>query len=238
NELPPVQFGVVEAAALLELAATYLRGAAPHDTLLRAAYAKLAAVLPPSLADSFSPVPRESSGLASPTALLVVDRLVQAIATYRSVTLRVDAAVVEADPYALMGSTVDQTPYVVAFDHGARVVRGIALESITEVVIGDRFTPPAEAVRRQPTLGASGYPIVRLRFDANAADAVRGLRVHPMQQIVDCPNGGAELRLESRRVDRIVPWTLRWGSRVEALEPEAFRAEVMATARAMAARYS
>ena len=77
----------------------------------------------------------------------------------------------------------------------------------------------------------------RIRFDSEAAAAVRRRIWHPTQVIRNLPGGGIELSLRARDEWEIARWVLSWAGRASVIEPVRLRQQVRQLAREIAARH-
>ena len=67
---------------------------------------------------------------------------------------------------------------------------------------------------------------VRARFSAYQARWIRERQYHASQQIEELPDGGLVLTMQVAGTDEVKRWLMGYGAEVEALEPEALRAEI------------
>ena len=124
--------------------------------------------------------------------------------------------------------------YLDAWCHAADDFRTFAIDAI------ERATP-LEATAKRVSLKAvdlrlgGGYGIYKgeqlqwatLHFDAQAAIWVRPEQWHPKQEARTLPDGTYELRVPYSQPHELVMDILRHGERVEVIEPDALRREVM-----------
>jgi predicted DNA-binding transcriptional regulator YafY len=79
--------------------------------------------------------------------------------------------------------------------------------------------------------------LVRIRFDADSARAVRSRTWHASQILRPLPDGAVEMTLRARDEDEIARWVLSWGGHAWVLEPVRVRGRVREIARGIMARH-
>jgi predicted DNA-binding transcriptional regulator YafY len=78
---------------------------------------------------------------------------------------------------------------------------------------------------------------VVVRFAADVADYIREKRWHPSQKLRELPEGGVEIQLRLGSLIEVKRWILGWGAFARVLSPDSLRADIQATAKALAKNY-
>lgn len=249
--IPPIHLSLPEAASLYLAGRLLARNYNRNDAHAVAALAKLAHVLPASLAAQLhASVQRMAAREKDREYERVFETLVTAWATQRVVLVRYrragsdNARELELWPYFLEASGVGGSVYVIGYALHANAMRTLKVDRIVAATLTDRtFAAPDDL--NGPRLLDSCWGVmygdereqVVLRFDATASRRVHETHWHPSQQLTALPDGGCELRLEIANPQEMLYWIRGWGPQVEVLAPEWLRAEVAADAEAAAGRY-
>jgi predicted DNA-binding transcriptional regulator YafY len=246
--LPPVNFSITEAMAMVIGARLMWRYADRSNPFAQTAYEKLAAVLPDPMRD---PVLDVAKALAQKTEdgiwVKVFAALTQVWAESRKVriTYAMDRTFERVVwPLFIEPTLSAHSCYLVAYDQKSRAPRSYRLERISGVeVLDERFTSPpgfslAAMFDRAWGIWTSDRPVeVVLRFSPAVAKRVKETTWHSSQELADLPDGGIEMRLVVSAPIEVRPWILGWGSACEVVAPERFRFELAAEANAMAEQY-
>jgi predicted DNA-binding transcriptional regulator YafY len=234
--LSPVNFTVPEAMAMVVGARLMWRYADRANPFARAAYEKLAAVLPAPMKE---PVMEVADGLgAKPDDgawTKVFAALTTAWADRRKVkiTYSKDQGASERVVWPLF---IEPTPaahslYLIAYDEKRRRVLNFRVDRITDIAVLDkRFDPPLGSSLRK-ILGhawgiwtSDGPPVeVVLRFTPRVASRVAETIWHESQQVRQLPDGSVELRLLIAEPTEIRHWILGWGKECEVVAPANLR---------------
>lgn len=247
--LPPVNFSITEAMAMVIGARLMWRYADRVNPFAQTAYEKLAGVLPVPMRE---PILAVAGALADKTDdgtwVKVFAALTQAWAERRKVRItytmeRTFERVVW--PLFIEPTLSAHSCYLVAYDPVARAPRAYRLERISGVeLLEERFTSPegfslAEMFDRAWGIWTSDRPVeVVLHFSPAVARRVRETTWHPSQKLVELPDGGVQMTLLVSAPIEVQPWILGWGGACEVLAPEALRDALAAEARSMSLRYA
>ncbi len=146
-------------------------------------------------------------------------------------------------PYHL--GCVENQWYLFGFDLEREQLRTFALPRIRHTrATGTRFKRPANfSISKflSSSFGVfqgGGETLVRIRFDAFAAQLVRERKWHPSQKIVTLPNEEIELRLNLGSLQEIERWILSWGEHARVLAPKTLAMRMRQTAETLARAYS
>jgi proteasome accessory factor B len=246
--LPPVNFSVSEAMAMVIGARLMWRYADRANPFAQTAYEKLAAVMPEAMREPVLDVAGALTQKADDGAWIkVFAALTQAWAERRKVRITYSMnhpfeRVVW--PLFIEPTLSAHSCYLIAHDEKARAPRSYRLERISEVeVLEERFTRPPGFSLGKLLDGAWGIwtsdrPVeLVLRFKPVVARRVKETTWHASQQLADLPDGGVEMRLTVTAPIEARAWILGWGSACEVVAPETVRNELAAEAAAMAEIY-
>lgn len=246
ESFPNLQLSEGELFALLiaEKAAQQYRGS-PFESRLKGILDKIAGSLPETvtlhLADWDEAISFRTT--VEPVAELpVVDTLAQAIQqrnqlqiTYRKPgNPTAEKRII--DPYHL--ANVNGEWYLFAHDHLRKDLRTFVPSRIQQIEsTGIIFQRPEKFTleqRLQDSFGVhskQGDYRVIIQFDEWAADYIREKRWHASQELVELPEGGAELRLRLGSLSEIQRWVLSWAGHARVLAPKELVESVQEAAR-------
>jgi len=236
--LPPVNFTIPEAMAMVVGARLMWRHADRANPFAQTAYEKLAAVLPQPMKAQVMEV---ADGLADKpddgTWSKVFGALTLAWAERRKVRIRYTTQQRTSErvvwPLFIEPTPTAHSCYLIAFDQKRGEPRVYRMERISGVVIlDDRFDPPLGSSLRK-LLGhawgiwTSDQPVeLVLRFTARVSQRVSATTWHESQELRELPDGGIELRLLIAEPTEIRPWILGWGQECEVIAPAALRESI------------
>jgi predicted DNA-binding transcriptional regulator YafY len=238
--LPPVNFTVPEAMAMVVGARLMWRYTDRANPFAQAAYEKLAAALPEPMKE---PVMEVADGLAAKpndgTWTKVFAALTAAWSERRKVRIEYTKEDGSPSERVVWPLFIEPTPYahscyLIAYDEKRKAARNFRLERIASVIVlADRFSPPLGSSLRKLLGSAWGiwtseHPVeVLLRFTPRVAARVASTTWHESQKVRDVPGGGVELRLMISEPTEIRPWILGWGKECEVLAPITLRDSIL-----------
>ena len=248
--LPPVNFTVPEAMAMVVGARLMWRYADRANPFAQAAYEKLAAALPEPMKE---PVMEVADGLvAKPedgTWTKVFAALTTAWSERRKVRIRYKKEDGSASERVVWPLFIEPTPaahslYLIAYDEKKRAPRNYRIDRISSIVVLDeRFSPPLGSSLRK-LLGhawgiwTSDHPVeVVLRFTPRVAARVVATTWHESQKVRELAGGGVEMRFVIAEPTEIRPWILGWGKECEVMVPADLRDSIAAELEDAAAAY-
>ncbi len=248
--LPPVNFSVPEAMAMVVGARLMWRYADRANPFAQAAYEKLAAVLPAPMKE---PVMEVADGLAHKPDDGVWTKVFAALTTAwaerRKVRIRYTKEEGQTLERVVWPLFIEPTPaahslYLIAYDEKRRGPRVFRMERISGVVVlEERFSPPLGSSLRKMLghawgIWTSDHPVeVLLRFTPRVASRVVATTWHESQEVRELPNGAAELRLVIAEPIEIRPWILGWGKECEVIAPASLRESIAEELEHAAAAY-
>lgn len=249
--LPPLILDLNEAASLYLAARLLSRYSDQHNPFVVSALAKLARVLPESIAGH---VQRSVQALAykrdDPAFDAVFAVVALGWATGRKVRIWHQAARSEnvheylVSPYFIEPSSEGYATYLIGYSSYFNAVHTFKMERILRAQLADEtFELPADF--NGPRLLQSAWGVmfghepveVRLRFSPQVTRRVKESVWHPTQRIEDCADGGCIFSVQVSMPLEMKPWIRGWGADVEVLAPEGLRREVAEEARGMAEMY-
>ncbi len=252
--LPPLHLTLAEATAVFLSARLMARYADDYDPDLGGAFQKLAAGLPPVLAEH---VERTVDLMArrplDERSNRHVHVLTRAWAERRIVTFVYDPAAYDpartprparVRPYLIEPSLSTRALYLIGWDETRDAIRTFKIERLRDLTITpETFEPPAgsaveESLARAWDLIADQPEVeVVVRFAPAVAGRVLETTWHPSQSVVREPDGSLVWSARVSGTIEVRLWILSWGADAEVLAPPDLRADVAATHRAAARRY-
>jgi predicted DNA-binding transcriptional regulator YafY len=237
--LAPVNFTVPEAMAMVVGARLLWRYTDRANPFARAAYEKLAAVLPAPMKE---PVMEVADGLAAKPDDGVWTKVFAALTTAWAERRKVKITYSKDDgsservvwPLFLEPTPAAHALYLIAYDEKRRRVLNFRTDRITNVAVLDkRFDPPLGS-SLQKILGhawgiwTSDEPPVEviLRFTARVASRVADTTWHESQEVRQLANGSVEVRLLIAEPTEIRNWILGWGKECEVVAPANLRSSI------------
>jgi proteasome accessory factor B len=241
--LPPLALTLHEATTLFLAARMLAKANDEHDAELIGAFVKLAAILPPVLAehvqatvDAFADTPRNEQFTR------VFRVLAEAWANRRVVEIEYDAGVYEPGkgrerrrvrPWAIEPSALTHALYLVGWDETRRARRTFKVERILaasltpQTFAGDEAQAVARDMLRAWDVIADEDPTdVVIRFSAAVAKRAAETRWHPSQELEPQRDGSLIWRGRVAGLREIRIWILGWGGDAEVLEPAELRESV------------
>jgi proteasome accessory factor B len=241
--LPPLALTLHEATTLFLAARMLAKASDEHDSELIGAFVKLAAVLPPVLAehvratvDAFAETPRNERFTR------VFRVLAEAWANRRVVEIEYDAGVYEprrgprrrrVRPWTIEPSALTHALYLIGWDESRQGRRTFKVERILSASLTpDTFSPdPAQTsaldMLRAWDVIADEEPVeVVIRFSSAVARRAAETRWHPSQQLEQQADGSLIWRGRVAGLREIRIWILGWGADAEVLEPAELRTSV------------
>lgn len=251
--LPPLALTLPEATTFFLAARLLAKATDEHDPELLSAFVKLAAILPPVLAehlhatvDAYASTPRNERF----TRILRV--LTMGWAERRVVEIDYGPGVYDPGkaprrarvrPYAIEPSAHTRALYLIGWDESRQDRRTFKVERILEASLTPETFPDDAAAIERDMLAAwdviSDEPLTRVevRFSAEVAARVAETRWHPTQDVEPLPDGRLLWRATVSGLLEVRIWILGWGGDAEVLEPVALRETVAAELERAAATY-
>lgn len=249
--LPPIRFTVSEALNIFLAARLMLGYSHRYDPNVDSTFSVLASVLPGPLREQVQKTLDWMRNLPkSEVYLSVLAKLAEAWTsqrrakiTYRSLPAAKSAERI-IEPYFIEPAAPGHSSYVIAYCHRAKELRIFKVERIEAIELTDeKYTIPADFDANRYFKGAWGIVVegeeqtVKLKFSAEIARLMEETIWHPSQVLEKQADGSVIMVLRVFYTYELVTWILGWGEKVEVLEPEELRKEVLQTAKAMVKIY-
>ena len=238
--LPPIHLSLDDALALYLAARLLARYADSFDPHIADALAKLAGMLPESMATHIHATIRTLAAREQDDRFVnVLSVLALGWASQRKVRIQHQASGSEnlheytLSPYFIEPSAVGNATYVIGYAGFFEGVHTFKIERILKAdLLAERFEVP-EGFDGPALLGTAwgimyGEEMVEveLRFAPSATRRIKETRWHPSQRLEDLPDGGCVLRLHIAHPKEMIYWIRGWGPQVEALSPRWLREQM------------
>lgn len=249
--LPPIRFTVSEALNIFLAARLMLSYSHRYDPNVDSTFSVLASVLPMPLREQVQNTLEWMRKLPTDERYLrVLAKLAEAWTSqhcakiiYRSLpAVKATERIIE--PYFIEPAAPGHSSYVLAYCHRARDLRSFKVERIEGIELTEEtYTIPSDFNANEYFSGAWGIVVegeeqtVKLKFSPAIARLMEETIWHPSQVIKRETDGSVVMTLKVLYTYELVTWILGWGEKVEVLEPQELRKELLQTAKAMAKIY-
>lgn len=246
--LPPIHLTLPEALNIFLAARLMLNYARRYDPNMASTFMKLNSIVPPPLREQIQKTldwmqkqPRNEEYLrilATLAEAWVSQRQVKIV--YRSLPAeRATERVIE--PYFIEPAAPGHASYVIAYCHHADSIRTFKIERIEAAELTSETYTVSPDFDANEFLGSSWGIVVEgevktIRLKINAPEIVRIMEEtvwHPSQVLEPQSDGSVIMTLSVTSTVELYSWILGWGEKVEVLEPEELRQEVIKTAKEM-----
>ena len=246
--LPEIHFTLPEAMSIFFAARLMLGYAQRYDPGVASTFIKLSSIVPPPLRDQVQKTLDWMQKLpADEKYLRTLATLAEAWVSQYQVKISYRALEREKaidhliEPYFIEPVTSGRSSYVIAHSHRSdslltfKIERIEALEATSEPYV---IPPDFDA---NEYLGSSWGIVVdgevktiKLKFDApEIIRIMEETRWHPSQVLERQKDGSVIMTLRVTSTVDLYSWILRWGEKVEVLEPKELRQDIIETARAI-----
>jgi len=149
------------------------------------------------------------------------------------------------EPYFIQPAGLGHGNYVIGYCHRAKEIRTFKIERIQNIeLLDEKYTVPADFDANEFFGSSWGIVVegevetIKLRFeDPEIIRIMEETRWHPSQVLERQKDGSVIMTLRVTSTVDLYSWILRWGEKVEVLEPEGLREEVIRTVEAMSKVY-
>ena len=245
--LPPIRFTVSEAINIFLAARLMTSYSHRYDPNVDSTFSVLASVLPQPLREQVQKTLDWMRGLSrSETYLRNLAKLAEAWMSQQRVKITYRALEAEKatmriiEPYFIEPAAAGHSSYVIAYCHRAGEIRNFKIERIEDIqVIEETYIIPTDFDASKYFGSAWGVVVegevetIKLRFDRSVARIIEETIWHPSQCILRQKDGSLVMTLKVMDTVDLYSWILGWGNRVEVLEPEELRQEIIETTKAM-----
>ncbi len=253
--LPPLDLTLHEAMTLFLAARALAKASDEYDSELIGAFVKLAAILPPVLADHVQATADiVAARPPDPRFTRVFRTLTEAWAKSRVAEIEYDAGTYDPSrgvrrarvrPYAIEPSALTHALYLLGWDEDRHGQRTFKVERIREASLTTDSFDAAEGAGAAAQL-ARGWDViadppleaVAIRFSPAVARRVSETRWHASQVLEPQPDGSLVWRGRVAGLYEIQVWVLGWGADAEVLEPPELRDGVADQLRRAAGHYA
>jgi predicted DNA-binding transcriptional regulator YafY len=221
-----------------------LKGMTPS---VASTFIKLNSIVPPPLRDQIQRTmewmqkqPREEKYLRT------LATLTEAWVSQRQVKISYKALAKEKaieriiEPYFIEPAGSGHSSYVIGYCHWANKLRTFKIERMEAIeatsepyVIPPDFDANAYLGSSWGIVVEGEVKIIKLRFTPDVATIPEETRWHPTQVTQRQPDGSAIVIMQLTVTTELVGLILSWGEKVEVLEPEELRQNIIETARAI-----
>lgn len=148
-------------------------------------------------------------------------------------------------PYYIEPSAWGYACYVIGYDELRGALRTLKIERIAAASLTDEpfaiaptFDPRKKLASAWGIIWSDDDPItITLRFAPSVVRRVKESMWHHSQHVEDLPDGACLFTVQVGSLMEFKPWVRQWGAAVEVISPPAFRDEMIAEVREMAALY-
>jgi len=249
--LPPISFTLPEAMTIFLAARLLLSYSNTYNPNIDSTFVKLNSAVPAPLRDQVTRTIAWMQKLNKDDRLRrIMDTLAHAWINGRRVKIayqalgRPSAGDRVIEPYFIQPATFERANYVIAYCSQARRVRTFKADRITDIALLDEHyvIPPDFDANKflAPAWGITVYgkPLaVKLRFNSEIARLALETRWHPSQAVKTQPDGSAMVTFKVPVTDEFIAFVMRWGEKVEVLQPASLRSKVTGIARGMLGMY-
>jgi len=245
--LPPIRFAIPEVVAIFLAARLMLAYSRKRDPNIVTAFSKLNSVVQPPLRDQ---IQKTMDWLERQPVdegyLHTMATLAEAWATHRRVRITYraldaeEATARDIDPYFIEPAAAGHSTYVIALCHRHHELRVFKVERITDIrMTTETYEVPDEFDANELLAPAMGIVVtedidtVRLRFTPELARLPEETIWHPSQSVVPQSDGSAIVTLRVANTFELLSFIMQWGEKVEVIEPDGLREDIIATAKAM-----
>ncbi len=250
-QLPPIRFTIPEALTIFLAARLMVSFSRRYDPNIGSTFFKLNSAITPPLQDQI----RKSINWLeqqplNASVVRTIGILADAWVDQRTVRMWYQALGDEVaterlvDPYFIEPAAAGHASYLIGHCHRAGETRMFKIERIKDIELtSEAYRVPSDFDANQYLSSAWGIvaggevETVRLRFDKDLAPIMQETTWHPSQRVERQSDGSALVTFEVTNTVELYAWVMGWGEKVEVLEPESLRQDVIATAEAMLKLY-
>lgn len=146
--------------------------------------------------------------------------------------------------YFIQPAATGHSSYVIAHCWKAGGIRNFKIERIEAIqVTGESYTIPSDFDANKYFDSSWGIIVegeaktIKLKFDPGIARIFEETIWHPSQMLKRQKDGSLLMTLQVMDTVELYSWILSWGDRVEVLEPEELREDIIRTVEAMRRMY-
>jgi predicted DNA-binding transcriptional regulator YafY len=250
--LPPIRFTLPEALNIFLTARLMLGYSHRYDPNVDSTFTKLSTVLPGPLAeqvrktmDWMQKLPKDERYLgilATVAEAWVSQRQLKIV--YR--TLDAEKATERViEPYYIEPAAPGHASYILGYCHLKKALRMFKIERIESAELtADHYTIPSDFDANEYFGSSWGVVVegevktVKLKIENPKMMRLMNETIwHPSQTFQKRKDGSLIMTLKVTDTQELFSWILSWGDKVQVLEPEGLRSEIIRTAKAIQAAY-
>ena len=245
--LPPIRLSLPEAMTIFLAARLMVGYANRYDPNIASTFMKLNSVVPPPLRDQIrQTMDWLQEQRKDEKYLRILETIAEAWVSQRTVRIWYQALGDEEatersiDPYFIEPAAAGHSSYVIGYCHRTNEIRTFKIERIRSIEeTSDSYDIPSSFDASSYLASAWGIvadgelKTVKLKFDRQVARLLEEVTWHPSQVTKRQPDGSVIVTLQVLTTVELCSWILGWGEKVEVLEPEELREEIIQTAEAM-----
>ena len=249
--LPPIHISLPEAMTIFLAARLMLGYAQRYDRNMETTFQKLNSIVPSPLKEQIRKTMEWMQKLPKDEDYLrILGTLSEAWAKQHTVKVQYhtlgDKKPTErsVDPYFIEPAAADRSSYVIAYCHRTKEIRTFKIERINSIeMTSDSYVIPPDFDANAYLASAWGIEVggeattIKLRFAPDIARIMEETKYHTSQKVKHQADGSVIITIRVAISMELCSWILRWGEKVEVLEPEELRKEIKRTVRAMKKMY-
>jgi predicted DNA-binding transcriptional regulator YafY len=245
--LPPIRFTLPEALNIFLAARLMLSYSHRYDPNVDATFTKLCSVLPPALSQQVRKTMDWMQKLKKDEKhMRILATVAEAWVSQRRLKIAYRPLPAEKaleriiEPYYIEPAAPGHASYVIGYCHLKNAIRTFKMERIESAELtNEHYMIPADFDANDFFGSSWGIVVegevktVRLRIEDR--DIIRIMQEtiwHPSQMLERQQDGSMIMTLRVTYTVDLYSWILRWGEKVEVLEPPEIRQEIMRTAKA------
>lgn len=250
--LPPIRFTLPEALNIFLAARLMLRYSQRYDPNVDATFTKLGSVLPAALArqvrktmDWMQELPKNEKRLP------VLSTVAEAWVAQRRLRIRYRSLLAEEarerviEPYYIEPAAPEHDSYLIGYCHLRKQIRTFKMGRIERAELtSETYTIPSDFDANKffssswRVIAGGEVKTVRLRIvDPEIVRIMEETAWHPSQVLKMQKDGSMMLTLKVSNTVDFHSWILGWGEKIEVLEPQELREEILQTAERIAKIY-
>ena len=245
--LPPISLSLPEAMTIFLSARLMLNYAHRYDPNIKSTFFKLNSVVPSPLREQVQRTMEWMQKLPQKEAFTcTMVLLAEAWVKQRRVRIsyhtfgETEVKIREINPYFIEPAAAGHSSYVVAYCHLAGSIRVFKIERIKAIeMTSEKYDIPDDFDANKYFASSWGMfaggevETIKLKFSPGVAQIFEEVVWHPSQVVGRQADGSLVMTLNVSMSVELLGWILRWGEKVEVLEPQGLREKIVHTAQAM-----
>ncbi len=247
HHLPPIRFSVQEAMTIFLAARLLLHYSRRYDPNIASTFLKLNSAVELPLRDQIQKTmdwlqKQELDKQFIRTMAILTEAWVnqRTVRIWYHALSDAEATERSIDPYFIEPAVAGHSSYVIGYCHRTNEMRTFKIERITAIeMTSETYDIPADFDANAYLASAWGIvadgeaKTIKLRFRPELARIMEETVWHPSQVLQPQRDGSMIVTFTVTDTIELYSWILSWGEKVEVLEPESLRQDIIDTARAM-----